>query len=214
MQTRGRIFWGVALVLFGAVLLAQQMGLIPFGFNFGMFLFGVPAVLFLMVFVFDRRQWWALIPACVLAGLTLVVFNEDNRLMSGEQAGGLFLFSIAAPFLLIFLMDRRQWWALIPGGIMTVLAFMPMLSVTGMSGEVIGGLFFLGLGAVFALVRLATLNDPRMGWAWWPAAILAIFGAFIMFLGTVASQYFWPVILIALGLFILARGYLPRSHSN
>ncbi|MFN8598385.1 MAG: hypothetical protein U0559_19645 [Anaerolineae bacterium] len=52
--------------------------------------------------------------------LTLVVFNEDNRLMTGEQAGGLFLFSIAAPFLLIFLMDRRQWWALIPGGVMTV----------------------------------------------------------------------------------------------
>lgn len=214
MQTRGRIFWGVALVLFGAVLLAQQMGLIPFGLNFGMFLFGVPAVLFLMVFVFDRRQWWALIPASVLAGLTLVVFNEDNRLMSGEQAGGLFLFSMAAPFLLIYLMDRKMWWALIPGGVMTVLAFMPMLSTTGMSGEVIGGLFFIGLAAVFALVRLATLGDPRMAWAWWPAAILAIFGAFIMLVGTVASQYFWPVILIALGLFILARGYFPRTHSN
>ena len=214
MQTRGRIFWGVALMLFGAVLLAQQMGLIPFGLNFGMFLFGIPALLFLLVFASDRRQWWALIPGCVLTGLTLVVFNEDNRLMSGEQAGGLFLFSIGLPFLLIYLMDRRMWWALIPGGVMTVLAFMPMLSTTGMAGEVIGGLFFVGLAAVFALVRLVTLNDPRMAWAWWPAAILGIFGVFIMLIGTVASQYFWPVMLIALGLFILARGYLPRTHSN
>jgi len=53
-----------------------------------------------------------------------------------------------------------------------------------------------------------------MAWAWWPAAILGGFGLFIMLMGTVASQYFWPVLLIALGLLILARGYLPRSHSH
>lgn len=214
MQSRTRMFWGLALIIMGVLFLAERMGVLPFGLNFGMFLFGVPAALFLLMFVSDRRQWWALIPASALAGLTFVVFNSEAHLMPDEQAASLFLFSMAAPFLLIFVFNRRQWWALIPGGVMTVIAFMPTFADSGMSGEFVGGVFFLGLAAVFALVRLATLGDPRMAWAWWPAAILGGFGAFILLMGTVASQFFWPVVLIGLGLLVLARGYLPRSHSN
>lgn len=214
MQTRARMFWGLALIVMGVLFLIERLGVLPFGLNFGMFLFGAPAVLFLLVFVSDRRQWWALIPASALAGLTLVVFNSEAHLMPDEQAASLFLFSIGVPFLLIFAFDRRKWWALIPGGVMTVIAFMPTFADSGMSGEFMGGMFFLGLAAVFALVRLATLDDPRMAWAWWPAAILGGFGAFILLMGTVASQFFWPVVLIGLGLLVLARGYWPRSHSH
>lgn len=214
MESRGRVFWGVALVLFGAALLAAQFGIIPFSLNFGMFLFGVPALMFLLVFVADRRQWWALIPGSVLAGLTFLVFNTDNRLISNEQAGSVFLFSVGLPFLLIYAMDRRQWWALIPGGVMSLLALMPMMVGTGMSGQLVAGLFFMGLGAVFALVRLVTLPNPAMAWAWWPAAILGAFGLFIVLTGTVAAELFWPLLFIGLGLFILARGYLPRRSDH
>ena len=214
MQSRTRMFWGLALIVMGALFLAERLGVLPFGLDFGMFLFGVPAALFLLVFISDRRQWWALIPGSILTGLTLLVFNSDNRLMTDQQAASLFLFSVAVPFLLIYVFDRRQWWALIPGGVVTVIAFMPAIAGSNLSGESVGGMFFLGLAAVFALVRLVTLGDPRMAWAWWPAAILGGFGAFIMLMGTVASQFFWPVVLIGLGLLILARGYLPRSHSH
>ena len=213
MQSRGRLIWGLALILFGGLLLAQQMGAFgPMQLTFAVFLFGVPAALFLMTFVLDRRQWWALIPGCVLAGLTLVVFNGENHFVRDEYAGGLFLFSIGLPFLLIYILDRRQWWALIPGGVMTVIAMMPVLAINELSGQMVGGIFFLGLGAVFALLRLATLPDPRMAWAWWPAGLLGGFGLFILVTGSVASQIVWPVLLIGLGLLILARGYWPRPH--
>jgi hypothetical protein len=214
MQVRARMFWGLAFIVMGALFLAERLGVLPFGLDFGLFLFGVPAALFLLVFISDRRQWWALIPGSILTGLTLLVFNSDNRLMGNEQAASLFLFSVAAPFLLIYVFDRRQWWALIPGGVVTVIAFMPTIADSNLSGEFIGGLFFLGMAAVFALVRLVTLGEPRMAWAWWPAAILGGFGLFIMLMGTVASQFFWPVVLIGLGLLVLARGYLPRSHTH
>ncbi len=214
MKSSTRLFWGLAFIVMGALFLAERMGVLPFGLDFGMFLFGVPAALFLLVFLSDRRQWWALIPGSILTGLTFLVFNGDNRFMGNDQAASVFLFSVAAPFLLIYVFDRKQWWALIPGGIVTVIALMPTLANANLSGEFIGGLFFLGMAAVFALVRLVTLGDPRMAWAWWPAAILGGFGAFIMLMGTVASQYFWPVMLIGLGLLVLARGYLPRSHSH
>lgn len=214
MESRGRIFWGVALVLFGAALLAAQLGIIPFTINFALFLFGVPALMFLLAFVTDRRQWWALIPGSVLTGLTFLVFNGDNHLISGEQAGSVFLFSIGLPFLLIYVIDRRQWWALIPGGVMSVLALLPLVATRGTPGQVVAGLFFVGLAAVFGLVRLATRPNPAMAWAWWPAAILGTFGLFIVLTGTVAAELFWPLLLIGLGLLILARGYLPRRSDN
>ncbi len=215
MQSRGRFLWGIALILFGGLLLAYQAGALrPLQMSFPVFLFGIPALMFLLTFVIDRRQWWALIPGCVLAGLTLLVFNGENHLIRDEYAASIFLFSIGLPFLGIFLADRRQWWALIPGGVMTVIAFMPLLGNMELSGEIVGGLFFLGLGGVFALVRLATLPNPHMAWAWWPAGILAAFGLFIVLTGTVASQIFWPIALIVLGLIILARGYWPRPHSG
>jgi len=36
----------------------------------------------------------------------------------------------------------------------------------------------------------------------------------IIVTGTVAAQIVWPAALIGLGLWILARGYLPRSRSG
>ena len=213
MRTRWTIMWGIALVLLGGILLAQQLGLLgPTRLSFAVFLFGVPAVLFLLTFAADRRQWWALIPGFVLLGLSLVVINEENRFISTTQAGGLFLFSIGLPFLLIYILNRKMWWALIPGGVMVVLSVMPLLVDRSLSGQVTGAIFFLGLAAVFVLLRLATLSNPNMGWAWWPAAGLAVFGLVVLLAGTTASQIVWPAVLIGLGLWILVRGYWPRSR--
>ncbi|HZY45648.1 MAG TPA: hypothetical protein VFF70_12960, partial [Anaerolineae bacterium] len=182
MQTRWTIMWGAVLVLIGALLLGQQFGLFgPMQLSFAVFLFGIPALMFLLTYIFDRRQWWALIPGCILLGLAAVVFNEANHFVSSLVSGAIFLFSIALPFWLIY-MSKRWWWAIIPAGVMTVLAIMPIISNDMLQGQFVGGTFFLGLAAVFALVRLATRSDPNMGWAWWPAAILGIFGALTILL--------------------------------
>src|SRR5512139_2015366 len=171
---RGRLIWGVALIAMGVFFLAQQQGL--FGtlqISFWVFAFGFLAILFLLTFASDRRQWWALIPGFVLLGLTMLIFNEPNEFMTGTQAGSLFLFSVGLPFLLIYLVDRRMWWALIPGGVLTVLALIAFLSGRELSGQVIAAVIFFGLAIVFALVRVATRSSPYMGWATWVAIILA-----------------------------------------
>ncbi len=213
MQTRWTIMWGVALVLIGALLLGQQLNLFgPMQLSFAVFLFGIPALMFLLTYISDRRQWWALIPGCILLGLAAVIFNEANHYAPSLVSGTIFLFSIALPFWLIYA-TKRWWWALIPAGVLTVLAIMPIISNDLLPGQIIGGIFFLGLAAVFALVRLATLSNPNMGWAWWPAGILAIFGALTILLGTASiAQYLWPVALIVLGGWLLLRNFTrPRS---
>ena len=73
---RGRLIWGVSLIAMGAFFLAQQLGV--FGtlqLPFWAFAFGLLGVIFLFTFVSDRRQWWALIPGCIMLGLTVMIVN-------------------------------------------------------------------------------------------------------------------------------------------
>jgi signal transduction histidine kinase len=211
---RGRLIWGVALIAIGAFFLAQQWGL--FGalqLPFWAFAFGLLGLIFLFTFITDRRQWWALIPGCILLGVTLMIVNEQNEFIPTQQAGALFLFSIGLPFLLIYLIDRRMWWALIPGGVLTVIALMTFASGGNFSGQVIAAMMLFGLAAVFALVRFATRSSPYMGWATWVAIILAVIGALLLITGPQAAAIIGPAILIGLGLILLARTYWPRLRS-
>jgi hypothetical protein len=211
---RGRLIWGVTLIMMGVFFLAQQLGY--FGamqLPFWAFAFGLLGLIFLVTFSTDRRQWWALIPGCILPGVALLIVNEQNELITGTQAGALFLFSVGLPFLLIYLVDRRQWWALIPGGVLTVIALLVFVTERELPGQAIAAILLFGLAAVFALVRFATRSSPYMGWATWVAIILAVIGALVLITGPQTAALAGPAILIGLGLFLLARAYWPRLRS-
>ena len=145
--------------------------------------------------------------------MALLIVNDQNEFIPAQQAGALFLFSIGLPFLLIYLVDRRMWWALIPGGVLTVIALITFVSGGELSGQTIAAIMLFGLAAVFALVRFATRSSPYMGWATWVAIILAVIGALVLITGPQAAALVGPAILIGLGLFLLARAYWPRLRS-
>ncbi len=211
---RGRLIWGVALIAIGLFFLAQQLGLLGrLEFPFWAFAFGLLGLIFLFTFITDRRQWWALIPGFILLGVAMLIINDQNEFLTGQQAGALFLLSVGVPFLLIYLVDRRQWWALIPGGVLTVIALITVVSGGNASGQTIAAILLFGLAAVFALVRISTRTNAYMGWATWVAVILAVIGALVLFTGPVAAAFVGPAILIGLGLFLLARVYWQRARS-
>ena len=208
---RGRLIWGVALIAIGAFFLAEQLGLFgPLQLPFWAFAFGFLGLIFLFTFFTDRRQWWALIPGCILLGLTLMIVNSENHFISDQQAAGIFLFSVGLPFLLIYLADRRLWWALIPGGVLSVLALIIFVSGGQASGQIIAAIMLFGLAAVFAVLRFATRSSPYTGWATWVAIILAALGALLLFTGPAAAVVVGPAILIGLGLILLVRAFLAR----
>lgn len=211
---RGRLIWGLSLIAIGAFFLAQQFGL--FGavrLPFWAFAFGLLGVIFLATFISDRRQWWALIPGCILLGLTMMIVNGETQLLSDTQASALFLFSIGLPFLLIYLADRRLWWALIPGGVLSVIALLTFMTSRELSGTTITAVIFFGLAIVFGVVRFATRANPYMGWATWVAVLLAITGALVLVTGPQAAALIGPAILIGLGVFLLARAYRSKMRS-
>ncbi len=153
-----------------------------------------------------KEGWWALIPAGILGawgvGSLLAGLGLSETLVTLVGFWG-----SAVPFLLIFALDRRKnWWALIPGGVM---AFMGVVLTLGqwLGEEWIPTLILFGI----ALVFLAIFNvDRRHWWALIPAGVLAIVGIGVGPLGATIWML-WPVVLIAFGVFLIVRTLLWRG---
>jgi hypothetical protein len=60
---------------------------------------------------------------------------------------------------------------------------------------------------VFGLIYLLNRRDPQMLWPLYPAVVLLAIGVGVAVFG----QNWWPLVLVALGLFLLVRAVLPRS---
>jgi len=107
----------------------------------------------------------------------------------------------ALPFLYIFASDRaNNWWALIPGGILS------LMGVAVTLGELVGGdwvaAFVLwGIAVAFVLVFAA---DRRNWWALIPAGVMTIVGLGVSPLAP-SMQLLLPGALIVIGLALVLR---------
>jgi hypothetical protein len=127
-----------------------------------------------------------------------------NILPGSDWTGAIFLGCIGLAFWFVYLRRQDQWWAVIPGGVMLTLAL-----VTGLDNfidwsEVV---FFLGLATTFLLVAVLPNNGQDTRWAYIPAGILAILGLALFAPIQNIMLYLWPVLLIALGIYILVRNW-------
>ena len=259
-RSRSTILVAIVLILSGGLLLAQNLNLLgPLQLPVGSYILGGLGLLFLLVFLTaPADDWWAAIPGCVLLGVGTATYL-DTLPIPVEWGGSAVLFSIGLPFLLIYLVkrgsfwwalipggimtalaviailslrvpgevvgalvlwlialafwivygvNRRNWWAIIPAGTMTVIGLMPLLSLNDVPAQFIGGAFFVGLSAVFGLIYLLNRRDPQMFWPVYPAAVLFAVGIGVAVFG----QNWWPLVLVALGVFLLVRALLPRSR--
>jgi predicted lysophospholipase L1 biosynthesis ABC-type transport system permease subunit len=177
----------------------ENLNIIEFSDLFWGILIGLGAIFFLSIFISNKQNWWALIPGLVLASISLMIILGNFFPEFEEDWGGsLVLGGIGLSFLIIYLINRQMWWAIIPAGVLLSLAV--MLGVSNyLPGVETGGLFLLGLALTFALLALVHTENGRMWWAWIPAGILALVG-----LGITASAgnlfpYVWPLALIAGG---------------
>jgi hypothetical protein len=174
-RSRWAILWAVVLILGGAVLLAQNFGLVPENFQASIWtiILGGLGLLFLLDAVTTKGEdWWALIPGCVLLGVAATIWLSELR-VKGEYAGSVMLFSIALSFLLIYLVKRGTfWWALIPGGIMLAVAVIPILTLN-VPGEVIGTFVMWAIGIPFIVVYLI---NRKNWWALIPGGVMMAVG--------------------------------------
>lgn len=210
-ESRSAIWLGALLVVAGIVFLLQNFGL------FGeieqlvwVVVFGLAGLAFLWVFIRDREQWWAIIPACTLLGLAALIGLGDRL---GAWGAALFMAAIGLSFWVIYALRREFWWAIIPGGSLFSLAAMIGAAEMGLGeGEGAVGIFFLGLATTFLLVYLLPTTEGRMKWALIPAGVLAVMGALFTASMGGATAYLWPAALILGGGYLVARSLLGRRQ--
>ena len=197
-----RIVIGTLLIVAGGLGFLQAFGFLRNASDvFWGLVFLAAGAVFLYMFAggFASGQWWAVIPGLVLAGIGVLILLPDSL---DNLGGGVFLGAIGLSFWLIYFSGRERWWAIIPGGVLFTLALVAILPERSFSGADSGGVFFLGLAVTFLLVAL--LVDMR--WAYWPAGVLGVFGAFLFFQSqTYLFSYIAAAALIGVGVFIILR---------
>lgn len=196
---------GLPLLLMGAGLLLSIFnerweGLVGIGFMLGL------GLGFIITYLVQKPYWWALIPGVILSGIA--VSNLLEMYLPGQYANlGSFivLASIGLAFVLVFLSDRKKWWALFPAG--------ALLSTSALIVFDQVAFLFIGLGITFALVPL--LVGKEQNWGWIVSAVMLILGMGFLFF-TVAtesvSRFFFPVLLIVLGVAAIIQVLLPRKR--
>lgn len=175
---------------------------------FVMFAIGLP---FLIVYLWNRKNTWGLIVAFILTSVGVIPLLTTFQ-TKGETIGAFVMFAIALPFWVTFLVASRNWWAVIPAGILTsVGATVFLIGVwdfndTGIA--ILNGVMNLGIAATFFLLWLRRGTHP-VDWAKYPAIAFLIFGLIALVFGTSFNLY-WPFLLIAAGIMLLLFNLRPR----
>ena len=193
---------GLLLIAAGVVFLLENLELITLDWEMLIGpVFGIGGLVFLLVFILNTDNWWALIPGFALVGIGIIIFMGQQEFME-SWTGAIFLGLLSIAFLLVYIFHHNHWWALIPGGVLLTLSGVTLLPENGVLA---GGVFFLGLALTFIMVFIAPKPDGRLPWALYPASALFILGLLTTLGATHLINYVWPLGLLAGGGYLIYR---------
>ena len=193
-----RVLWGLLLVAAGVLFLLNSIGTFSIGDYQWAIILVIGGLAFLSVFLVDREHWWALFPSFGLLIGGMIMFLESAfPQFSGDFGGAIAMGGIGLVFLLVFLVNLKNWWALIPAGVLFSLAAMFVLGFQS------GGVFLIGLGLTFGVLGFVPTEHGRMRWAFIPAVVLILVGIFITLASYNLFALLWPLGLIAGGVMII-----------
>ena len=123
IKNNWRILLGGLLVIVGIASFLDSLNIIPFGGLLWGVLFAFGGVAFIVYLFQNQKAWWAIIPGVVLIGLGFIILiSSIFPNFQGEIGGFIFFVAISIAFLIVYLMNKKFWWAIIPAGVMASLA--------------------------------------------------------------------------------------------
>jgi hypothetical protein len=251
--------WGVMLVVFGIAALLDMYWTVTDWWTVGLFAAG--GLVILVIFLVDRAEWQLLIPAYILLAVAAIAGIAIGGFLEGDVLGATVLGLVALPFFAVFLVNRENWWALIPGWVLFSIGAMILLIGFGvLEGGIIPlyvlssiGLPFLvvflvnrenwwalipayvmfAIGLMVALIDARVLDDLAIPayvmfsvaipffvvflsnrsqrWALIPGGITGLMGL-AFFAGTDLAKYVIPAVLIIAGAWVLLRSFVQREE--
>jgi hypothetical protein len=198
------IIGGILLIAAGVIFLLNNLGMITVNWEMVIGpIFALGGLVFLVVFILNTDDWWALIPGFVLIAIGVIIFMDQNLESTADLlSGAVFLGLLGLAFLLIYLFHSDNWWAIIPGGVLLTLAGVTLVPDDGLMGGVI---FFIGLAITFGLVYILPKPSGRLKWALYPAGILLLIGVLVYLGAENLIDYVWPVALLFAGGYVVYR---------
>ncbi len=120
-----RTEWGLLIPAYVMWAVAALIALIELGIlrdePIATFVLTAIALPFLVGYLRNREQWGLLIPAYVLLAVGVMVWLIGLGILNDLLIPAYVMFAVAIPFLVVFSRNSQHWWALIPGGIMTII---------------------------------------------------------------------------------------------
>jgi len=176
-QSRNQaIVWGGLLIIFGVVGLVESFtDLTPWMW---VAILAVTGLGIFGVFLWDRSEWWPLIPTYVLWAIAGLLALVELNVLLDQFLPTYVLCTIAIPFIVVYTRDRAQWWALIPAYVLLAVAAMILLSETGLLSDAFQGTFVLT--AIALPFLLIYLQDRAKWWALIPAYVLFSIGIMLL----------------------------------
>jgi hypothetical protein len=203
-----RIIVGLIILVIGGLALLQSLNVLPIGQTVWDIIlpacFVAAGLVFIYVLITNKANWWAAIPGFTLVGLgALIGLNEIPGIEDAGWTAAVFMGFIGLGFLVVYLLDRSHWWAIIPAGSMISVGLLIAF----------GGVFYLffGLAATFAAVALFSKPATNRIWPWIPAAVLGVMGITFLFAEKETVGYVFPALIVAGGLFLIIYS-LVKKH--
>jgi len=194
-----KIFWGVILVSLVSLSLACVLGYVTFD------RFNGPISLIIFVslctascisyFVSGIRSWAWLFPALISAALALNAAGIFEPYGSPIVAFPILL-SIAIPFYVGYLLNRKQWEWLVPAWFLTIITVIPPLSER-INPDILAALVLYAISLPFLVGYLV---NQRCKWALFLSAVLGFIGIFSLIETIIHGNILGPVVLLLIAL--------------
>jgi hypothetical protein len=167
------------------------------------------ALPFLVVFMCNRQHWWALIPAYVLLAIGVMIGLIEWRLLGNGFVATYVLTAIALPFLVVFVRDRQQWWALIPLYVLLAVGVMiALIEIDVLDDLLVPAYVMFAIAVPFFFVYA---RNPKNWWALIPGGIMALIGVSFL-IAEALFQYVGAAALIIAGGWILVRQLTHKGN--
>lgn len=198
-----KIFWGVLLTFLGLLFLAAALGYVSFDRltprDAAIFAAFLSAAFFVSYLINGIKYWGWLFPALIFGTLALTI----SALMKGDSSSVMaipFLFSIAIPFYVGYILNRTQWGLLIPAWTLTVIPIIPPLS-DRINPDLLGSMVLFSIAVPFLVGYLV---DQRRKWALIIATILGFIGIFPLLNTFIHGDIQGPVVMFLFALPFIA----------
>jgi hypothetical protein len=160
-----------------------------------------------------RWQWGpddARRPGLPWIGIFLLVFGVLLLIQQAypdfKAAGSVVVLAIGLAFLIRWAIERGTG-SLYAGAIITALAVPGLLNAAGVQAD---GLSTFSFGVAFLLIAaVRAVSGGGVGWQLWFGGFLALLGA-VSIAGASFGPYVVPIILVALGVVLITRGWGGR----